>query len=245
MTGVSSIFTRGSGKVLTALGLSLGLLVPFSIFALNKFIGKSDYCNDTSYTAGGNLNDCVDEFLREYTTAPSIYAPRALLKPYHKFDTFGESFYSLYLIVSQEGWTDAMAWARDSSGIWTQPKEHSSDFDAAFFVVFNFCGTLFIMTLFASVMIRNYTETTGVAYLTREQRAWTEQKRLLQRIRPSKNPLSPHEFSPLRASLFARSARRQEGGIRQLSSSSFFTSLSSASGFLRTFAGYRSRGVGI
>jgi len=80
MAEVSSIFTRGSRTVLTALVLSLGLLVPFSIFALNKFIGKSDYCNDTSYGAGERLNDCVDEFLHEYSTEASVYAPRALLK---------------------------------------------------------------------------------------------------------------------------------------------------------------------
>jgi len=101
-----------------------------------------------------------------------------------------------------------MAWARDASGIGTQPKANSSDFDASFFVVFNFCGTIFIMTLFASVMVRNYTEATGVAYLTREQRAWTKQRKMLQRIRPSQNPLSLNKCSLLRAWLLKRAGEK-------------------------------------
>ena len=46
----------------------------------------------------------------------------------------------------------------------------------------------FVLTLFVSVFMRNYTEQTGVAFLTAEQRSWLELRKLLRQVSPTKRP---------------------------------------------------------
>jgi hypothetical protein len=67
-----------------------------------------------------------------------------------------------------------------------QPQEGSAPENGLFFVVFNLLGAVFVLTLFVSVFMRNYTEQTGVAFLTAEQRSWLELRKLLRQISPSK-----------------------------------------------------------
>lgn len=59
--------------------------------------------------------------------------------------------------------------------------------NALFLVVFNLLGTVFVLTLFISVFMRNYTEQTGVAFLTADQRTWLELRKLLRQISPSRS----------------------------------------------------------
>jgi hypothetical protein len=56
-------------------------------------------------------------------------------------------------------------------------------------------ATVFVLTLFISVFMRNYTEQTGVAFLTAEQRSWLELRKLLRQISPSKSSYSESEKS--------------------------------------------------
>jgi hypothetical protein len=195
MREVTFVFRRGSHRVFACILVSLSLLVPFAVFGLILFEGRSKICNDSNIL---NHSDCVGEFVplnRGY-----LLAPRVVSRPYYSFDTFGQSFYTLFLIVSQEGWTEVMYWARGVSADSQYPgaSNFTSNMDAMFFVIFNFCGTIFVTALFASVMIQNYTEATGVAYMTNRQRAWAEQKRLLQRVHPSRRPPEPESLSPWR-----------------------------------------------
>ena len=62
--------------------------------------------------------------------------------------------------------------------------------NSVFFVVFNLLATVFVLTLFISVFMRNYTEQTGVAFLTADQRSWLELRKLLAQVKPSKRPSS-------------------------------------------------------
>jgi hypothetical protein len=65
--------------------------------------------------------------------------------------------------------------------------------NAIFFVVFNLLGTVFVLTLFISVFMRNYTEQTGVAFLTADQRTWIELRKLLRQISPSRSSYDESE----------------------------------------------------
>jgi hypothetical protein len=198
MREINLVFSRGRYRLFASILVSLSLLTPFAVLGVNLFVNRSKSCNDPSIL---HHIDCVGEFL---ISADSSYlTPRVVSRPYYSFDNFGQSFYTLFLIVSQEGWTDVMDWARtipiDSlRPVGPETLHSASDFNsfmnALFFVVFNFCGTIFVTALFASVMIHNYTEATGVAYLTFGQKAWTEQKRLLRRIRPSRRPAEPEKL---------------------------------------------------
>jgi voltage-dependent calcium channel len=162
------------------------LLIPFALYGLNLFNGKMQSCNDGSGQID-YLSDCVDEYLST-PFAWNVLAPRQVSNSYFDFDNFGSSLFILFQIVSQEGWIDVM-WASESiTARGRQPQLHASQGNALFFVAFNLLGAVFVLTLFVSVFMRNYTEQTGVAFLTSEQRSWLELRKLLQQISPSKRP---------------------------------------------------------
>ncbi|KAF2496014.1 hypothetical protein BU16DRAFT_526542 [Lophium mytilinum] len=183
-----SVIVRGGWKVVSAAFVSLSLLIPFALYGLNLFVGRMQACNDD----GSNifdLRDCVGE----YDSSPynwNVLAPRQASNSYFDFDNFGNSLFILFQIVSQEGWIDVM-WASEGiTGVFTQPQPFASQGNALFFVVFNLLGAVFVLTLFVSVFMRNYTEQTGVAFLTTDQRSWLELRKLLRQISPSKRPSS-------------------------------------------------------
>jgi hypothetical protein len=145
-------------------------------------------CNDHKSSIV-NLSDCVGEY-NSTIYKWDVLAPRRVANPYYNFDNFGNSLFILFQIVSQEGWTDVMWSAMSANGRGRQPHENVSQGNAIFFLIFNLLGAVFVLTLFVSVFMRNYTEQTGVAYLTADQRSWLELRKLLRQISPSKRPSS-------------------------------------------------------
>ena len=179
-----SVIILGGWKVVSAAFVSLSLLLPFAIYGLNLFNGQFRDCNDSSIR---DLKDCVGE----YKSTPfqwEVLAPRQAANPYYSFDNFGSSLSILFQIVSQEGWTDVMWTAMSMTGPDLALDDYRSQGNAVFFIVFNLLGAVFVLTLFVSVFMRNYTEQTGVAFLTAEQRSWLELRKLLRQISPSKRP---------------------------------------------------------
>ncbi|WPG99815.1 calcium-channel protein cch1 [Acrodontium crateriforme] len=181
-----SVIILGGWKVVSAMFVSLSLLIPFAIYGLNIFAGRMQTCNDNS-SGIYNLTDCVNE----YMASPynwNFPAPRQVSNSYYDFDSFGGALFILFQIVSQEGWIDVRNSAESITGVFTQPTAFASQGNALFFVVFNLLGAVFVLTLFVSVFMRNYTEQTGVAFLTTEQRSWLELRKLLRQVAPSKRP---------------------------------------------------------
>lgn len=168
--------------------MSLSLLIPFAIYGVNLFNGKLLNCNDGSEGIV-RLADCFGE----YNSNPAsndwdMLAPRVVSNPYYSFDDFGSSLFILFQIVSQEGWTDVLGSGMSITERGLQPQSNASQGNAVFFVIFNLLATVFILTLFISVFMRNYTEQTGVAFLTADQRSWLELRKLLKQVSPSKRP---------------------------------------------------------
>lgn len=64
-----------------------------------------------------------------------------------------------------------------------------------------------MLTLFVSVFMRNYTEQTGVAFLTADQRTWLELRKLLRQVTPSKRP-NLHPESKVRTWCYQRAAHK-------------------------------------
>ncbi|KAL9131230.1 MAG: hypothetical protein Q9217_000772 [Psora testacea] len=185
-----SVIVLGGWKVVSAAFVSLSLLFPFAIYGLNLFNGQMRNCNDNDI---GNLVDCVGE----YANAPfkwEVLSPRQSANPYYSFDDFGSSLSILFQIVSQEGWTDVMWTAMSMAGRGNALNDYQSQGNAVFFIIFNLLGAVFVLTLFVSVFMRNYTEQTGVAFLTADQRSWLELRKLLRQISPSKRPSSKSEY---------------------------------------------------
>ena len=181
-----SVIIVGGWKVISAAFVSLSLLIPFAIYGLNLFRGKFLVCNDQNFGI-----DVLENCVGEYASSPfnwEVLAPRQVANPYFSFDNFGDSLSILFQIVSQEGWTDVMWQAMSMRGVGQNPQPYASQGNAVFFIIFNLLGTVFVLTLFISVFMRNYTEQTGVAFLTAEQRSWLELRKLLRQISPSKRP---------------------------------------------------------
>ncbi|KAJ5291753.1 hypothetical protein N7478_001004 [Penicillium angulare] len=178
-----SVIITGGMKVIAAAAVSLSFLIPFAIYAVNLFNGQMISCNDDNFS--GNLTACVNE----YHSSPynwDVIAPRVAANSYYDFDNFGDSLFILFQIVSQEGWVDVQDSAMSITGPGIQPQDNAAPENGIFFVVFNLLGSVFVLTLFVSVFMRNYTEQTGVAFLTAEQRSWLELRKLLRQISPSK-----------------------------------------------------------
>ena len=170
--------------------VSLSLLIPFAIYGVNLFSGRMKSCNDIN-DGLIKLTDCFGEW--NSTPASNnwpLLAPRVVSNPYYSFDNFGSSLFILFQIVSQEGWVDVMWSAESITGLGLQPQYYASQGNAVFFVIFNLLATVFVLTLFISVFMRNYTEQTGVAFLTADQRSWLELRKLLRQVSPSKRPSS-------------------------------------------------------
>lgn len=149
-------------------------------------------CNDGDGI--GTLEHCYGE----YNSTPfsdnwPMLAPRVASNPFFSFDDFGDSLFILFQIVSQEGWTDVSFAAQAITGRGKQPEDLANQGNAMFFVAFNLLATVFILTLFISVFMRNYTEQTGVAFLTAEQRSWLELRKILRQISPSKSSYDESE----------------------------------------------------
>ncbi|PWY83064.1 calcium channel subunit Cch1 [Aspergillus sclerotioniger CBS 115572] len=181
-----SVIIVGGWKVIAAAAVSMSFLIPFAIYGVNLFAGRMVLCNDGDIS--GSLDQCIDE----YQSSPynwDVLAPRAAANPYYDFDNFGDSLFILFQIVSQEGWIDVQDSAMSITGVGMQPQDYVAPENGLFFIVFNLLGAVFVLTLFVSVFMRNYTEETGVAYLTAEQRSWLELRKLLRQISPSKRSL--------------------------------------------------------
>ncbi|TDZ22128.1 Calcium-channel protein cch1 [Colletotrichum orbiculare MAFF 240422] len=188
-----SLIIVGGWKILSAAFVSISLLIPFAIYGLNLFNGQMISCNDGDDSIV-RLTDCFGEFNNTpFNDDWPMLAPRVPSNSYFSFDDFASSLFVLFQIVSQEGWTDVSFASQAVTGRGLQPRELNRQGNAMFFVVFNLLATVFVLTLFISVFMRNYTEQTGVAFLTAEQRSWLELRKLLRQISPSKSSYDESE----------------------------------------------------
>lgn len=182
-----SVIIIGGYKVLAAAFVSMSLLIPFAILGVNLFNGKMQACNDGDFGYSA-LANCVGEYNSTPFNWP-VLAPRQVANPWFSFDDFGSALFILFQIVSQEGWVSVMWSGTSVTGEGLQPQPFAAQGNAVYFIIFNLLGAVFVLTLFISVFMRNYTEQTGVAYLTAEQRSWLELRKLLKQISPSKRSI--------------------------------------------------------
>ncbi|RLV90787.1 Calcium-channel protein CCH1 [Spathaspora sp. JA1] len=171
----------GFWKIINAAIISLCLLFPFSIWGLNIFNGRLGVCTDGESSREFCLGEYRNEVFDWELTSPNVYA-----NPQLHFNRFANSFSTLFEIISLEGWTELLYNLMGSTGVGTPPSKDASPFNGFFIVLFNIMSTVFILTLFVSVIISNYSRTTGRAYMTTDQIAWYQVKKVLVQTRPSK-----------------------------------------------------------
>lgn len=180
-----NVVLSGFWKIVGAGLISLTLLFPFSIWGLNIFRGKLSQCNDSDLTY---FTSCHDEYLASPYNW-DLWAPRAMTKTYYDFDTFPHAFRIQFEVISLEGWVDVLQSVMAITGKDTNPENGSNLFNAFYPVLYNIVGAIFILTLFISVIIQNYSESRGTAFLTDKQQSWYEFEKLLSMIRPERQPV--------------------------------------------------------
>ncbi|KAA8897863.1 Ion transport protein-domain-containing protein [Sphaerosporella brunnea] len=158
-----SVVVIGGKKIVSAAFVSLCLLIPFAVYGVNLFSGQMEACNDSS-DGITNLSDCIFE----YDSSPAVQNP---ISTSIASELVFSRFFRLQIV-----------------GKGMQPQPFHSQGNAVFFLAFNLLGAVFVLTLFVSVFMRNYTEQTGVAFLTADQRTWLELRKLLRQVTPSKRP---------------------------------------------------------
>lgn len=171
---------KGFGQIIGAAMIAWCLLFPFSIWCLNVLNGRLGVC------LNGDLSR--DECFNEYSTTVfnwDITSPNVYSEPYLQFNRFGSSISSLYEIISLEGWVDLLVNVMASTGVGTPAQPNSSPINGLLIILFNFISMVFILTLFVSVIVNNYSKISGKAYLTPEQIGWYQVKSILSQVRPS------------------------------------------------------------
>ncbi|KAF9351296.1 calcium channel protein, partial [Mortierella sp. AD094] len=186
-----AVLVAGFPQLLSAVMLSLALLVPFAIYGLRLFKGLFFSCNDNASSIN-TLNDCVVEFVG----SNNVLMPRVWSNPsVYSFDNFFASLLILFEIVSQEGWIGVMSSARNVVGLGMQPNTDASRYNGIFFLIFNLAGGYFVTSLFVATIIENYTKRTGTASMTADQKGWMDLKKIIRstemsKSTPPKNPTS-------------------------------------------------------
>ncbi|KAK9388500.1 Ion transport protein-domain-containing protein [Lipomyces mesembrius] len=182
-----SIIIVGLGKIIGAAIVSLTLLLPFSLWGLNIFMGKFDFCTDSNVN---ELSTCTGEFLNSVYNW-NFWLPRSYNNPGYSFDQFSQSISVLFQIISLEGWNNVLQSAEDVVGVGLNQQTNNSVYNGIFVYLFNFISIAFIATLFITVIMQNYAMKTGVGFLTSKQRAFLEIQKILEQVRPSRTGQRP------------------------------------------------------
>lgn len=170
----------GFWKILSAAMVAVSLLFPFSIWGLNVFNGRLGHCNEHELSEAQCKNEYESELYEWQVLSPTVYLTPAL-----SMNKFRTSFSTFYQITSLEGWPELLQDVMKSTGIGTPQHLFASPFNGFLIIFFNFVSTVFILTLFVSVIISNYSKLTGRAYLTANQIQWYHVKKYLSRVKPS------------------------------------------------------------
>ncbi|EJT98090.1 hypothetical protein DACRYDRAFT_118858 [Dacryopinax primogenitus] len=200
----------GAMRIVDAALLAILYMIPYAIWGLNMFAGLLFSCNDIG--APGQ-----DTCFEEYTSFPiqdgelGFLAPRVWANPKTStswsFDNFGSSLLILFETVSLEGWIDVLRAGMAITETGLQPQTNASEINAIYFVVYNLLGAIVILTLFVSIIISNFSNRSGSALLTTQQRQWIDLQKLIRRQRPARRPeITPSD--PFRRWCFDRAVQK-------------------------------------
>ncbi|KZV67749.1 hypothetical protein PENSPDRAFT_687890 [Peniophora sp. CONT] len=200
-TTFENLIISGASRIFDAALLAILYMIPYAVWGLTIFAGRTNICNDTD--ASGRLT-CVGEYtngaLGDDAGSFAFPVPRVWDNPSpsttFSFDSFRSSLLIMFEIVSLEGWVDVMNVVTAITVPDGQPEINASQVNAIFFLVYNLLGAVVILTLFVSIIIGNFSTKTGSALLTQPQREWIDLQKLIKRQRPSKRPRIRPSFPP-------------------------------------------------
>ena len=195
-------FFLAFSKLLDASLLSLIVFVPFALYgnAIYKHLFYS--CNDNSILY---KYDCINYFTIESQLGIAMLVPRVWQNHYSvwfNFDTFFSSLLTTFTLSTAESWTDIFNLANNSTFLGQQPNKSTtlSLFTIVFFFSFMIIGCLIIVNLFAGIIIQNFLQVSGLAYLTIKQRQFIDITKQIKLSKPTIVPTRP--LNSFKASCF-------------------------------------------
>jgi len=173
----TSAFISGKRSLLAIVCIALGLLSAFAVWGLQLFSGRIYSCNDTTPNLTV-LTECVGE----YVNAPyewTLLMPRHIKTSNFPFDDFASAMLTVFRSTSENSWL-----SEHTGTVFTQPTVSALSELSAFFLIYKLLSGILVITLLVSIVMQNYMEQTGTAFLSREQRSWRELHKHLGQIRP-------------------------------------------------------------
>ena len=194
--GIKSIFSfivLAFSRIVDASLLSLLVFVPFALYGNYVYMDLFNSCNDDKVV---NKEQCVGVFNMISQLNISIVVPRVWknhYSPFFHFDTFGTSLLTMFVLSTSESWTDIFNLANQSTTFNAQPQPNKSInfFALIYFASFMIIGCLIVVDLFAGIIIQNYLNISGQAYLTIEQRQYIDLIKQVKLVKPTVVPARP------------------------------------------------------
>ncbi|KXN71988.1 hypothetical protein CONCODRAFT_169338 [Conidiobolus coronatus NRRL 28638] len=180
---IYSLFVVGFGGIFNVILLGAAFTIPYAIYGHQLFGNMLHSCNDKEVLG---IRSCAGPFIEEEL---GILIPRAWNNPrLFNFDNFGSSFLILLEILSREKWIEVMQITMGIRGKNLQPELEDSWFSCFYFIGFYLLGSVFVLTMFITIVIENYRNYTGVSLHTANQRRYIDLFKQINQITPSKQP---------------------------------------------------------
>lgn len=182
---LNSALKHGLRNILGAVIIMATIVIPYSVWGKNIFRHRLSRCNDDDMDY---LSECSGEFTNNVFDNFEVLSPRAVTGDYFDYDNFWNALLIQFGVLSLEGWVDVLQAVSSISESSQQSTTYSSKGNAAYPILYNYIGTVLIITMLISVIIRNFAIITGTAFLTEEQLSWLDVKRTLSMIKPTPRP---------------------------------------------------------
>ncbi|EKX53939.1 hypothetical protein GUITHDRAFT_132377 [Guillardia theta CCMP2712] len=165
--------------------------VVFAIVGMSLFGRKLYRCTDADFAAfPGGKSDCCG---LSADLSSGILYPRAWVRPYHNFDTFGDAFLTLFRINTIK-YVGILADVVDITGENLSPQENHSMVYSLFFVIYLIFGALFTMNLLVGFIVDGFNLNAGSSeaeiFYNRLMRYLKDYKPRHDRFPPPSNALS-------------------------------------------------------
>ncbi|KAL6062199.1 Voltage-dependent calcium channel type A subunit alpha-1 [Balamuthia mandrillaris] len=162
----------------------------FAILGLQLFVGKFDYCNDSSVSSKAQC-------LGNYTTEDGVVEEREWLTPNDNFDNFGEALFTVFKMASLENFQTVLFQAVDITGEDEQPQRDVSAYNVWYFLAYIPMCCWLVLGLFTGGIIDQFSKTRleesfkGTVFLTEQQREWIQLQQLIMKLGIKRNIQKP------------------------------------------------------
>jgi len=182
-------------------GVANVLLLIFFTFLIFAIVA-TDICGGYFFACTDGTRVGYTDCMRVHKNANGVVAPRVWRNPHihaegaaglaPSFDNVGRGFLLLFELATLDDWEGTlfqMMDVRDTRNL--QPVLDTRMYSGMFLVLFVFCGALFMMQLFISVVIDAYCDTDGSSWLTEQQQLFCDLMQLVSMLHPIPKPEQP------------------------------------------------------